>query len=70
MTARDLTHSATLTDLIKGSRDESQKNFQILNTAGKAAGLLINGKKTKTMVYSGSNKLENNWRQRKAKWRV
>ena len=37
-------------DLIEGSRDELQKNFQILNTAGKAAGLLINGKKTKTMV--------------------
>jgi Domain of unknown function (DUF6451) len=38
-------------DLIKGSRDEFQKNFQILNTAGKAAELLINGKKTKTMVF-------------------
>jgi Reverse transcriptase (RNA-dependent DNA polymerase) len=34
-------------DLFEGSRDELQKNFQILNTAG----LLINGKKTKTMVF-------------------
>jgi Reverse transcriptase (RNA-dependent DNA polymerase) len=38
-------------DLIEGSRDELQKNFQILSTAGKAAGLLINGKKTKTLVF-------------------
>jgi hypothetical protein len=38
-------------DLIEGSRDELQNSFQILNTAGKAAGLLINGNKTKTVVF-------------------
>jgi Reverse transcriptase (RNA-dependent DNA polymerase) len=38
-------------DLIAGSRNELQKSFQILNTARKAAGLFINRKKTKTMVF-------------------
>jgi Reverse transcriptase (RNA-dependent DNA polymerase) len=53
-------------DLIKGSRDELQKSFQILSTAGKAAGLLISGKKTKTMVF-GQQQIGKKWRQRKAK---
>jgi hypothetical protein len=38
-------------DLIEESRDELQKNLRMLSTSGKAAGLSINGKKTKTMVF-------------------
>jgi hypothetical protein len=44
-------------DLIENSRDSLEANLQTLNNAGKAAGLLINEKKTKTMVF-GQEKIE------------